>query len=138
MGSGSALLTGVSARAQGLQALLESAKQGIVLRQGISCVICGRPNVGKSSLLNALLSRERAIVTAVAGTTRDVLEETIDLEGIPLRLIDTAGIIRGKDLVEREAVKRSRRFLQEAELALFVLDASQRLTPEDITVSKAI
>lgn len=121
-----------------LKELLDSAEKGIILRQGVSCAICGRPNVGKSSLLNALLKRDRAIVTPIPGTTRDTLEETLDLFGIPLRLIDTAGIVRERDLVEKEAVKRSRRCIKEAGLVLLVLDASKGLTSEDLAISRYI
>jgi tRNA modification GTPase len=121
-----------------LKELLDSADKGAILREGITCVICGKPNVGKSSLLNALLKRDRAIVTPIPGTTRDVLEETIDLFGIPLRLVDTAGIIQARELVEKEAVKKSRKALKEADFAFLVLDASQRLTSEDFAISRYI
>ncbi len=122
----------------GLKELLDNADKGVILREGVTCAICGRPNVGKSSLLNALLRRDRAIVTPIPGTTRDTLEETLDLFGIPLRLIDTAGIIKGRDLAEKEAVKRSRRCIKEAALVLLVLDASKALTSEDLGLSRYI
>ena len=124
--------------ARGLRELLDSADKGLILRQGISCVICGKTNVGKSSLLNALLRKERAIVTSIPGTTRDSLEETIDLAGIPLRLTDTAGIIQAGNLAEKEAVKRSRRHLKEANLVLLVLDASRKLDAEDLAISREV
>jgi tRNA modification GTPase len=120
---------------QSVKRLLDSADKGTMLREGVTCVICGKPNVGKSSLLNALLKRDRAIVTPVPGTTRDSLEETIDLCGIPLRLVDTAGIMRATDLAEKEAVKRSRRCLQEAALVLLVLDAGQKLAADDFKIA---
>jgi len=101
---------------QDLKELSESADKGTILRQGLACAICGKPNVGKSSLLNALLRRDRAIVTPIPGTTRDTLEETVDLSGIPLRLVDTAGISQGRNLAEKQAVKRSRTALKEADL----------------------
>ena len=132
------LLKKVKQISRDLKELLDSADKGAILREGITCVICGKPNVGKSSLLNALLKRDRAIVTPIPGTTRDVLEETIDLFGIPLRLVDTAGIIQARDLVEKEAVKRSRKALKEADFAFLVLDASQRLTSEDFAISRYI
>lgn len=132
------LLSQMSKLAQSLEELLDSAERGTILRQGITCVICGRPNVGKSSLLNALLKRDRAIVTSIPGTTRDSLEETLDLFGIPLRLIDTAGIIQGRDLAEKEAAKRSVQCIKEANFALLVLDASQGLRPEDLSISRYI
>ena len=123
---------------QDLKELAASADKGAILRQGISCVICGKPNVGKSSLLNALLKRDRAIVTPIPGTTRDTLEETVDLSGIPLRLVDTAGISQGRNLAQKEAVKRSRRALKEADLVLLVLDASKKLTSQDLAISRSV
>ncbi|MBN3038252.1 MAG: tRNA uridine-5-carboxymethylaminomethyl(34) synthesis GTPase MnmE [Candidatus Omnitrophica bacterium] len=120
-----------------LDELLRNAQTGMILREGITCVICGRPNVGKSSLLNALLKKERAIVTAVPGTTRDILEETLDLFGIPLLLIDTAGIIKWSNLAEKEAVRRSKQSINEASMVLLVVDASQKLSSEDYKISRA-
>jgi len=114
-----------------LEALLASAESGRVLREGIKTVIAGRPNVGKSSLWNALLGEERAIVTSLPGTTRDALEEMVDVRGIPLRLVDTAGIRKARGRIERESVVRSRRSLQEADLALIVLDGSVPLSGDD-------
>ncbi len=123
---------------QDLKELSESADKGTILRQGLACAICGKPNVGKSSLLNALLRRDRAIVTPIPGTTRDTLEETVDLSGIPLRLVDTAGISQGRNLAEKQAVKRSRTALKEADLVLLVLDASKRLTSRDLAISRSL
>jgi tRNA modification GTPase len=114
------------------EALLAGYARGRLLREGAATVIVGRPNVGKSSLLNALLGEARAIVTEVPGTTRDIIEEGIDLAGVPLRLVDTAGIRRTEDVVERIGVERSRASLAEADLVLLVLDASEPLTPEDM------
>ncbi len=118
-----------------LSALLAGANRGIIYREGIRAAIVGRPNVGKSSLLNRLLRSERAIVTPVPGTTRDTLEETINLEGIPLVLVDTAGIGDTNDAVERMGVERSRRSLERAEIALLVVDGSQPLSDEDRVVA---
>ena len=114
-----------------LRALLSTADRGQILRQGAPTAILGRPNVGKSSLLNALLGCERAIVTDVAGTTRDTVEEKATAGGVLLRLIDTAGIRDASDPVERLGVERARRAAAEAELALLVLDGSRPLTEED-------
>lgn len=111
--------------------LISSHARGKLLREGAGTVIIGRPNTGKSSLLNALLGEARAIVTPVPGTTRDVIEEQIDLAGVPLRLIDTAGIRHTEDAVERIGVERSRASLERADLALLVLDRSQPLQEED-------
>lgn len=111
--------------------LISDSCAGRILREGIRVVICGRPNVGKSSLLNALLKKERAIVTAVAGTTRDVIEEVIDIQGIPVLLVDTAGILKPRDVVERKAVRLSRKHIHTADLVVAIFDGHQRLQPED-------
>lgn len=108
-----------------VQKLLDTAAQGRVLREGVRTVIYGAPNVGKSSLLNRLLGYERAIVSARPGTTRDVIEEVINLRGIPLRLIDTAGVRESSDEIELEGIERTRRALERAELVLHVADANQ-------------
>jgi len=128
------LLKKIEKISRDLKELLDTAGKGAILRGGSSCVICGKPNVGKSSLLNALLRQDRAIVTAFAGTTRDLLEETKDVCGIPLRLIDTAGINKAHNLVEREAIRRSRKATKQANLVLFVLDASRKITSEDLAI----
>ncbi|KXT79053.1 tRNA uridine-5-carboxymethylaminomethyl(34) synthesis GTPase MnmE [Streptococcus sp. DD13] len=114
-----------------LEGLLRTAKRGKILREGISTAIIGRPNVGKSSLLNNLLREEKAIVTDIEGTTRDVIEEYVSIKGIPLKLIDTAGIRDTDDLVEKIGVERSRKALSEADLVLLVLNASEPLTDQD-------
>jgi tRNA modification GTPase len=108
-----------------LAELLVAARRGVRLTDGLHVVIVGRPNVGKSSLLNALAASERAIVTEIAGTTRDVLRETIDLDGIALTLVDTAGLRDSSDVVEREGIRRARAELERADLALLVTDAEQ-------------
>ncbi|GMA63681.1 tRNA modification GTPase MnmE [Alicyclobacillus fastidiosus] len=120
----------------GIDALLEGAEMGRILRDGVATAIVGRPNVGKSSLLNALLRRDRAIVTDIPGTTRDVLEEYVNVRGIPLKLIDTAGIRETSDVVERIGVDKSRQSIREAELVLVVLDGTVPLTPEDEDILK--
>ncbi|HOX54281.1 MAG: tRNA uridine-5-carboxymethylaminomethyl(34) synthesis GTPase MnmE [Candidatus Omnitrophica bacterium] len=114
-----------------IESLLESSEHGKIMREGIDVVICGKPNVGKSSLLNTLIKEEKAIVTHIPGTTRDIVEEVINLKGIPLRFVDTAGIIEPKDLVEKEAIKRSRKQLENCDLALFVLDNHQKISNQD-------
>lgn len=114
-----------------IQQLLRTAKQGKILREGLSTAIIGRPNVGKSSLLNHLLQEDKAIVTEIAGTTRDVIEEYVNVRGVPLKLIDTAGIRETDDVVEKIGVERSRKALAEADLILLVLNQSEPLTAED-------
>src|SRR3989338_1170308 len=114
-----------------MQQLLSSADHGRILKDGIKVVICGRPNVGKSSLLNVLLKQPRAIVTPIAGTTRDTIEETAQIEGIPFQLVDTAGVFEPRDLIEEEAIRRSQMSIRGADLVLFILDASAALNAED-------
>jgi tRNA modification GTPase len=121
-----------------IEELLSSANQGIIYRQGIRAAIVGRPNVGKSSLLNGLLRTSRAIVTPIPGTTRDTLEETINLQGIPLTLVDTAGIAESEDLVERLSIERSRQALSRADLALMVVDVSEPLQETDRQIARLI
>ncbi|HJE26936.1 tRNA uridine-5-carboxymethylaminomethyl(34) synthesis GTPase MnmE [Limosilactobacillus pontis] len=116
---------------QRIQSLLKTARQGKVLREGLATAIIGRPNVGKSSLLNALLHEDKAIVTNVAGTTRDVIEEYVNVNGVPLKLIDTAGIRDTADTVEKIGVERSRKALDAADLVLLLIDNSASLTAED-------
>jgi tRNA modification GTPase len=111
--------------------LLQTAEQGKILREGLSTVIIGRPNVGKSSLLNALVHENKAIVTDVPGTTRDVIEEYVNVRGVPLKLVDTAGIRETEDLVERIGVERSRQVLTKADLILLLLNYAEPLTDED-------
>ena len=121
-----------------IEKLLQTAGQGKILREGISTVIIGRPNVGKSSLLNSLVHENKAIVTDIPGTTRDVIEEYVNIRGIPLRLVDTAGIRETEDIVERIGVERSRQVLKEADLILLVLNYSEELSEEDLNLFKAI
>jgi tRNA modification GTPase len=121
-----------------IEELLSSVDQGIIYRQGIRAAIVGRPNVGKSSLLNGLLRTSRAIVTPIPGTTRDTLEETINLQGIPLTLVDTAGIAESEDLVEKLGIERSRQALSRADLALMVVDVSEPLQESDWKIADLI
>lgn len=114
-----------------LEKLLATAKRGKILREGLKTAIIGRPNVGKSSLLNQMLREEKAIVTDIAGTTRDVITEFANIGGVPLELIDTAGIRDTDDIVESIGVERSKKALAEADLVLLVLDASSALSPKD-------
>ncbi len=124
-GQAAALRDDLAAARGRIEALLATAKSGRILKEGIKVVICGKPNVGKSSLLNALLRAPRAIVTDVAGTTRDVLEEAANINGIPVNLVDTAGILAPRDKIEEEAVRRSRAAVESADIVLLVLDGSR-------------
>lgn len=114
-----------------LKTLLGTARAGIILREGVRLVICGKPNAGKSSLLNALLKHQRAIVTDVAGTTRDTLEESANIHGIPVNLVDTAGILDPRDKIEQEAVRRSFESIDASDIVLQVLDRSLPLGQVD-------
>ena len=121
-----------------LEKLISSRDQGKILRQGINTVICGSPNVGKSSLMNALLKESRAIVTHLPGTTRDTIEEVININGIPVVLVDTAGITRTDHPVEKEGIKRSHSSIQRADLILLVLDHARKINKLDISIAKNI
>jgi tRNA modification GTPase len=114
-----------------MEELLRTADEGQILRRGIRAAIVGRPNAGKSSLLNQLLGRDRAIVSSIPGTTRDTIEETANIRGLPVVFIDTAGLREALDEIEREGIRRSRESLAQAELILHVVDASEPLTDED-------
>jgi len=118
--------------------LVEGFEEGKVLRDGVSVVIAGKPNVGKSSLLNTLLKEQRAIVTAVPGTTRDLIEEVVNINGLPVKLLDTAGIRESEDLVEKEGVRLTLSRIPRADLVLFVVDGSTSFTSEDQAILDAI
>jgi len=128
-------LTAINAQ---LKALLSSASKGRILREGLHVVICGKPNVGKSSLLNALLKKERSIVTAVAGTTRDTIEELIDIKGIPVKIVDTAGILKPRNLIETKAVRRSRSQIKLADLVIILFDSGNKLDHRDRKLIKEV
>lgn len=121
-----------------VEGLLRTAGEGKILREGLKLAIIGKPNVGKSSLLNALLMENRAIVTDIPGTTRDVIEEYLNIDGIPIRITDTAGIRETEDLVERLGVDRSRSIIDEADLIVLVLDRSRPLDEEDLDIIRYI
>ncbi len=123
---------------QQLKSILEASNYGRILREGVNTVICGRTNVGKSSLLNAILKHERSIVTPIAGTTRDAIEEFINIKGIPIKIIDTAGIIEPRDLVERKAVLRAKKYINSADLVILVFDGSKRLSAHDKILIKKL
>ncbi len=118
--------------------ILETSENGRLLSEGIRTVILGKPNVGKSSLLNRLLGEERAIVTDIAGTTRDTLEEQVMLDGILLKIIDTAGIQNTEDPVEKIGVEKAFDCIPDADLVLFVVDTSRPLSPEDQQISSLV
>ncbi len=129
---------GTSQILNAINQLLSTTDTGKIVRDGIPTAIVGKPNVGKSSLLNALIRDERAIVTDIAGTTRDTIEEYVNLHGVPLKLIDTAGIRDTEDTVEKIGVERSRKAIDSADLVLFVLDISNPLSNEDRTIYESI
>ena len=116
---------------EALEKILKNAEQGKIIRDGLNTVIVGKPNVGKSSLLNALLSENRAIVTDIPGTTRDVIEEFINIDGIPIKIVDTAGIRKSNDLVEKIGVEKSIEKINEADLVILMLDLSREIDEED-------
>jgi tRNA modification GTPase len=117
---------------QNLKKLIDSASYGRILREGLKTAIIGRPNVGKSSLLNALLEHDRAIVTEIPGTTRDVIEEYLNIGGVPVKIMDTAGIREVKGIAEKEGVKRSIKAMEDADMVLLVLDGSEDLHETDM------
>lgn len=121
-----------------IEKLLKTSEQGKILREGLATAIIGRPNVGKSSLLNSLVQENKAIVTDIPGTTRDVIEEYVNVRGVPLRLIDTAGIRETEDIVEKIGVERSRQILQEADLILLVLNSAEELSSDDEQLFAAV
>ena len=117
---------------------IASYEEGRVFREGVTCAIAGKTNVGKSSLLNVLLREERAIVTPIPGTTRDVIEEVLNIEGIPLRLIDTAGLRKTTDSIEQEGVKRARQRVADSDIILLMVDASRPLDHEDLEIFEEV
>ncbi len=121
-----------------LGALVKSYDNGIVFREGVLAIICGKPNVGKSSLMNLLLKRDRVIVSSVPGTTRDAVEEVINLNGIPIRLVDTAGIFDTKDMLEKEGVKKSKKYLALSDIVILMLDASTKIEKKDKSIINLI
>ena len=121
-----------------LEKLLVTAEESRLLREGVAVTLVGRPNVGKSTLLNSLLGRERAIVTSIPGTTRDTIEEFLDIDGLPVRLVDTAGIRKAKSLIDKESIRRARLSVSEADLILFVLDGSTSLSGADMEIAREV
>ncbi len=121
-----------------LERLLRHAEDGRIFREGISVVIVGLPNVGKSSLLNTLLQEERALVTAIPGTTRDTIEEYLDIRGVPVRIVDTAGIRQGAGEVEMMGIERARKQIDQADLVLFMLDAERGISQEDRVLLESV
>lgn len=134
-GTTSQWLTGIQTALASLQQLLATAAEGKLLRQGVSIAIIGRPNAGKSSLLNALLGEDRAIVTSIPGTTRDTIEESANIRGIPVRLTDTAGIRKPRGAVEEIGIRRSRECVESSDLVIHVLDGSRAFSDTDSHLS---
>lgn len=132
------IITQVQEGLRAMSHLLETYHEGRIISEGVALCLVGSPNVGKSSLMNALLDKERAIVSAIAGTTRDTVEDNLRLGGLHLRLIDTAGIRETAELIEREGIRRSKAAIQAADLVLFVLDATRGLTEEDRSLAEEL
>jgi tRNA modification GTPase len=128
----------VNSAVREIESLLSGFDEGRVLREGISILIMGKPNAGKSSLLNRLLNENRAIVTPLPGTTRDIIEETINIGGLPVRLLDTAGIRHTDDVIEQEGIKRALDKIDQADLVLFVVDTTRSFDSEDQTILDAV
>ncbi len=137
-GCGEALLEALSNVEGRLEDLIQSSEDGRIMKEGVKTVILGKPNAGKSSLMNVLLGEERAIVTEIAGTTRDILEEPLSMQGISLNVMDTAGIRETEDLVERIGVERARRAADEADLIIYVVDGSRPLDESDSEILRVI
>jgi len=136
--SGGPLAREIAALTEDVALLQSSFAAGRILREGFAAAIVGKPNVGKSSLLNALLKQDRAIVTDIPGTTRDIIEEFLNIDGVPIRILDTAGIRHSHDVVEQEGVRRSHAAIESADIVLVVLDSSQPLSDEDRQVFTGI
>ncbi len=119
-----------------LKHLTETFDDGVVLREGVLAMICGKPNVGKSSLMNILLKRDRVIVSPIPGTTRDAIEEMINIKGIPIRLVDTAGIMKTDDSLKKEGIKKSKHYLELADIVLLMLDWSSMIDSKDRDIIK--
>lgn len=132
------ILNGALSVSKSVKKLRDSFEEGKIIRDGLSTAIVGRPNVGKSSLLNMLIKENRAIVTDIPGTTRDIIEEYLNIGGILIKLIDTAGIRETEDVVEKIGVERTKSAIEEAELVIFTIDASSPLTEEDSEIIKII
>lgn len=125
------VLAGLRELAQRLAAVRKAASQGVLLRDGLKVVICGRPNVGKSSLLNALVRHERAIVTDIPGTTRDTVDASVEVQGVPVHLTDTAGLRSDADIIEQEGIRRARLVVEQADHRLLVLEVGQPIGTEE-------
>ena len=121
-----------------LKEVISTYDEGMVYREGILAIICGKPNVGKSSLMNLLLKRDRVIVSPIPGTTRDAVEEMINLKGAPVRLVDTAGIDETEDLLVKEGVRKSKKYLARSDMVLLVLDASTKIDKKDLALKKLV
>ncbi|MFH1593544.1 MAG: tRNA uridine-5-carboxymethylaminomethyl(34) synthesis GTPase MnmE [Candidatus Omnitrophota bacterium] len=129
------LLTDVSKE---IEALIKGSRKGMILKEGIMCVICGRPNAGKSSLMNAFLRRNRVIVTPMPGTTRDAIEEEVNLGDVPVRIVDTAGISHGKNIAEKHGISKSRSYMKMADIIIFMLDLGRRWSKVDGEILNSI
>ena len=132
------LISGIWVSTIASEKLEESFERGKILRDGINVAIVGRPNAGKSSLLNKILKEERAIVTDIEGTTRDTIEEFVNIKGIPFKIIDTAGIRKADNEIEKIGIDKSKKALREADLIIAIFDVSKQLSEEDFDILKSL
>jgi len=132
------IIEGIEKSCNKINSILETQGLGMILKEWLMCVICGKPNTGKSSLMNALLRRNRAIVTHMPGTTRDAIEESISIKGIPLRIVDTAGIVKTNNLVEKKGIEKTKSYLKKADMAIFMLDQSRPFDKKDANIMKEL
>ncbi|MBN1913775.1 MAG: tRNA uridine-5-carboxymethylaminomethyl(34) synthesis GTPase MnmE [Candidatus Omnitrophica bacterium] len=137
-GSPGDLSAGLKKVANELKNILDTSRYGRIIREGVRVAICGRPNVGKSSLLNAILKEERSIVTPIAGTTRDTVEEAVNIQGVAVEIIDTAGILKPRGLIEKEAVRRSHVSIASADVVVLLFDSSRSLGKEDLMLMRKL
>lgn len=132
------LISGLELVLEKVDRMIEGSKTGKILREGLNVAIIGKPNVGKSSLMNALLRESRAIVTEIPGTTRDTIEEFLSIKGVPIKLTDTAGIRETDDIIEKIGIEKSKKSFEDADLVIFIIDISRKLEDDDIQILREL